>query len=153
MRKTLVFVACFDLRNNSGFKKVTKFFRVLARIEKLNCKYLFCPSVFVKIDLPDDRSLKKGQFWYKAPYLLKLTNRDMKTSNLLNKPLKRAFGGRHFERKILLKYQSKSKMDFRSEISTKFTTFEHILSSKYENRYFNGMFTVLWSFANLCYEQ
>ena len=130
------------MANNSGFEEVAKKFRNLAKLGKKNCKYLFCPPVFVKIDLLGDRTFKKGQFWYKAPYLLKLTNRDIKTSNSLNKPLKRAFGGRHFEHEFLSKYQTKPKTNFRSEISMKFATFECIVGPKCENRYFKAMFTV-----------
>ena len=130
------------MANNSGFEEVAKKFRNLAKLGKKNCKYLFCPPVFVKIDLLGDRTFKKGQFWYKAPYLLKLTNRDIKTSNSLNKPLKRAFGGRHFDHQILSNGQTKSKMEFRSEVSIKFATNECILASLYENRYFKPMFTV-----------
>ena len=138
------FLFLFDDFSNSGIKKVTKNFRFFAKIEKLNCKYLLCPPVPFNRNLSVERTFERVQFWYKASYLLKLTNRDIVTSILLHKLLKGGFGGCHFEHKILLKYQTKSKTDFRSEISTKFPTFEHILSSKYENRYFQGMFTVVW---------
>ena len=55
------FVLIYEF-NNAGIKKVTKKFRILAKTQKLNCKYLFCPPVFVKIDLLGDRTFKKGQF-------------------------------------------------------------------------------------------
>ena len=94
---------CFDeFSNNSGIKKVAKKFRIFAKIEKLNYKYLLCPPVPFNRNLSIETSFNKDQFWYKAPYLLKLTNRDIMHSNLLNNPLKRTFGGRHLNCKILL---------------------------------------------------
>ena len=131
-----------DYRSNSGVKKVTKKFRIFANLEKLNLKYLFCPPVFVNITLSISSTFIKDQFSYKAPYLLKLTNRDIKTSNALKKSLKRAFVGRHFDNQILSNGKTKSKTDFRSLISRLLTIFKCILAPLCENRYFQPMFTV-----------
>ena len=87
--------------SNSGSKKVAKNVRIFAKIEKQNCKYLFCPPVFFNIAMSICTSFIKDKFCYKASYLLKLTNRDILNSILLYKLLKRGFGGLHFEHKII----------------------------------------------------
>ena len=138
----VAFVLLFWRRFGSAVTKVSKCARIFAKIENLNCKYLFCPPVFFNIAMSICTSFTKNQFWYRAPHLLKLTNRDIKTSNLLYKLLERGFGGRHFEHKFLLKYQTNSNLDFRFLISIVFTSFECILVPLCENRYFQAMFTV-----------
>ena len=65
-----LFSFCIDLRtneeSNSAVKKVANNLRNLANIEKMNFKYLFCPPVFVRIDMSGDRTFNKVSFWYKA---------------------------------------------------------------------------------------
>ena len=53
---------CLHLRtsddSNAGYKKVAKKVRIFAKVQKIICKYLFCPPVFFNMKLSIDTTFE-----------------------------------------------------------------------------------------------